>query len=454
MRLEVDIAGYESAADALNTANQRAAAAYDNLTSSLSGTSGMGGDDKSSEEFVSSYDSSARQIVGAISDLVTALATVTVVTESSGANHRDANNASVYRGRHGQMTTGKNRSPVEVAPYTPPSALGSDASDTPMFWDLIVDHLQGWAWPSADTGRLRQASATWRAVATRLEAIPSYTDVAISELGNQRSPETYKATVALTEIGQAADDLATESRALATACEDYAEQVEQTKETVKGLLKDLGIEVGATAFFAGLGSLATFGGAAAAGGLVAAGRAVSYAKKVITALTAIKAVHAVIVLAKTVDKATDVRRILRKYRSAKNMRKRPTGKLPDKGKPNSYGYDTHGNRLPYANSRPSYGEDQVDDVWRQAMDENSEVWVLNKDGDLVKVDWQPGQPRKNVWDMGHAPGEEYRTLRDQYLSGRISKEEFLQRYRDPSNYEVQHPGRNRSGIDEAVPRRR
>ncbi len=53
--------------------------------------------------------------------------------------------------------------------------------------------------------------------------------------------------------------------------------------------------------------------------------------------------------------------------------------------------------------------------WRRAQDQNGDVWVRNKDGDLVKVDWQPGQPRTDAWDTGHVPGREYRDLRDDEL---------------------------------------
>lgn len=70
------------------------------------------------------------------------------------------------------------------------------------------------------------------------------------------------------------------------------------------------------------------------------------------------------------------------------MRRRPTGKLPDKGKPNSYGYDENGDRLPYAISRPSYSKDQVDKVWDRFKDENGEVWVLDKYDSLVKIEWR------------------------------------------------------------------
>jgi hypothetical protein len=127
----------------------------------------------------------------------------------------------------------------------------------------------------------------------------------------------------------------------------------------------------------------------------------------------------------------------------------PTGRLPEKGEPNSFGYDENGDRMPYANGRPGYGPDQVDDVWRNSMDENGEVWVEGPDGDPVQIEWEPGDPRRDVWDMGHLPEHEYRHLRNQYLNHEISYEEFMRQYRDPANYQVEHPCVNRSHRNEA-----
>ena len=50
--------------------------------------------------------------------------------------------------------------------------------------------------------------------------------------------------------------------------------------------------------------------------------------------------------------------------------------------------------------------------------------------------------------MGHIQDAKYSDLRDDYLSGRITKEQFLKRYRDPNNYRVEDPMRSRSHIDE------
>lgn len=46
--------------------------------------------------------------------------------------------------------------------------------------------------------------------------------------------------------------------------------------------------------------------------------------------------------------------------------------------------------------------------------------------------------------MGHKRSKEYRHLHKEYMDGKISKEEFLRRYRDPKNYEPQSRKTNRS----------
>ena len=151
--------------------------------------------------------------------------------------------------------------------------------------------------------------------------------------------------------------------------------------------------------------------------------------------------------------------------------------LPAKGEPGSFGYDQNGDLLPYANHRPDYGPTQVEDVWTNSRKDQldkirdgelklpepgpDEMWVQVKDNatvtdDIVetsngkwrKIEWHPGEPRNGLWDMGHKPGSEYDTLREQYLSGEMSTEEFIEKYRNSKNYEVQDPGRNRSHVDE------
>lgn len=154
------------------------------------------------------------------------------------------------------------------------------------------------------------------------------------------------------------------------------------------------------------------------------------------------------------------------------------GGMPARGEPNSYGYDENGDLLPYANERPQYTKEQIEEVWTNSRNDQLEairegtldlpepgadqMWVRAlddaADGPDIhvdakgnrwrKVEWHPGQPRDGVWDMGHISEAKYSDLRDRYLSGKISKDKFLEEFRKADNYRVEDPLRNRSHIDE------
>ncbi|WP_081271936.1 HNH/ENDO VII family nuclease [Mycobacteroides immunogenum] len=158
-----------------------------------------------------------------------------------------------------------------------------------------------------------------------------------------------------------------------------------------------------------------------------------------------------------------------------NSPSHPTGHLPPEGEPGSFGYDADGNRLRYANGRPDYGPGQIPEVWNTSREDQlsrietgkldlpepgpGQQWVeLHPRGPVDEswtvenghrlIDWQPGEPQKGLWDMGHIDGREYRTLREAYLSGQMTFEEYIAEYRNPDNYRVQDWYRNRSHIDE------
>ena len=151
--------------------------------------------------------------------------------------------------------------------------------------------------------------------------------------------------------------------------------------------------------------------------------------------------------------------------------------MPAKGTANSYGYDSNGDLLPYANERPKYSKRQIEKVWRLSRAEQlaeirkgtlnlpkpgwNQLWVKTVDdipnGPDIHIDakgnkwrkitWNPKSTTRD-WDMGHIREAKYSELRDEYLSGNITKEEFLAEYRNANNYRVEDPMRNRSHIDE------
>jgi hypothetical protein len=58
--------------------------------------------------------------------------------------------------------------------------------------------------------------------------------------------------------------------------------------------------------------------------------------------------------------------------------------------------------------------------------------------------WDRDAPRRDQWDMGHRPGEEYGRLHKKYMEGEITLEELKAAVRDPKKYRPEAPGPNRS----------
>ena len=95
---------------------------------------------------------------------------------------------------------------------------------------------------------------------------------------------------------------------------------------------------------------------------------------------------------------------------------------------------------PYAKSRPSYAKGQIEKVWENAKDHLTGK-VYDPTG--KEIIWDRTKPRKGQWDMGHIPGEKYSEVHELYMNDVITKEEFLEWYRNPDNYRPELPSTNR-----------
>ena len=101
---------------------------------------------------------------------------------------------------------------------------------------------------------------------------------------------------------------------------------------------------------------------------------------------------------------------------------------------------------PYLNpkNRPSFRKGIVDKV----RDEFTDADGVLHDWRGKPVDWQPGQPRAGIWDMGHKPGHKYSDVWRSDVNGEMTPKEFLDWYNEPKNYRVEFSSRNRAHIDE------
>jgi Bacterial CdiA-CT RNAse A domain len=272
VRLLVDGGGFATAASAFADANQVAALHYDALTGKLSGYAGMAGDDSTSTEFAAAYDEAAAEGVAALVDLVDSFASLAQLTQASLANHRRANEASVMGGAViYEGSTLPEDGYVSVLPSTAPSSLGGDPSALSSEANWILDHLEGFVWPNADTDRLRDAAQTWRTAAEGLDGLRSYFDTALRGLGTQRSPEIPVAVAAIGELRTTVGDVAGEYAALADSCELYAAQVDEKREQIKALIREiLAMIVEGILISAAIGAITAGAGAAAGAGAVVA----------------------------------------------------------------------------------------------------------------------------------------------------------------------------------------
>ncbi|MEK4628235.1 GH-E family nuclease [Solibacillus sp. FSL R7-0682] len=108
---------------------------------------------------------------------------------------------------------------------------------------------------------------------------------------------------------------------------------------------------------------------------------------------------------------------------------------PAKSKEQGNRTDEAVKKKPYSKSRPSYGKEQVEQVWENAKDP-----IDGKVYDPTGVEIR----RNGQWDMGHIPGEKYSEVHELFMNDTITKKEFLEWYRNPSNYRPELPSTNRS----------
>ena len=282
MRLLIDGTGYVDATDAFLVANRAAALRHGDLVADLSGYTAMAGDSSASADFAETYDAAAADAVGALADVVEAFTTLGRLTCASLANHSSAEERSVLPG-----TAVSTDVPLpdglyaSVLPASVPSALGGDPSSLPGELSWILDHVEGFVWPDADVGKLRAAATTWRAHADGVASLVDHGDLAIAALGREHSPEVPLAVGAVRDLEGTICDLADQYAAIAGACEQYADQVEEQRaaliDFVSDLLRDSAIIQGI-----GLGlSLVTAGATGAAAAGVNAARIAAYAPRIL-----------------------------------------------------------------------------------------------------------------------------------------------------------------------------
>ena len=283
MRISVECGGFTRAAEACLTANQTGAVLTRSLGARLAGCAGMAGNDATSSGFSAAYDASAAEALAALADLTHAFIGAGRLLAATGDNHALAEAAATTAGRgarpgeeqetkvlgySGSLT---DSAFVRVVSPSLPSSLGAQEPSLGAVDAWILDHVEGFVWPGADVVALREAGSAWRRAAASTAGLADHVDAAVALVELQRSPEVPLAVDALAELTTLIGDTSWQLSSLATACEEYAAAVEDTRDRTRALLAEVArmvvegaaISVIVTGLTGGLGGGATAAAAAA-----------------------------------------------------------------------------------------------------------------------------------------------------------------------------------------------
>ena len=235
----VDSSSLTDSEQSFTQGNQAAAQIYETLSSRLSACGAMAGDASIAADFAAAYDDTAASCLAAVADLVDAFSGCGRLTAATLANHGRAEDRSMISGRTVFSGAPCVAGYVAVLSCSLPSSLGGDLSGLPSWASWILDQVEGFVWPDADTGALREAAAAWRAGSHQVADLADYCTTTSRALSLLDSPEVPVALEVSSQLGERCALVGEHCATLATACDSYADHVEEQRAAVLDLVHDL-----------------------------------------------------------------------------------------------------------------------------------------------------------------------------------------------------------------------
>ena len=235
----IDAAPMVDASSSFEHGNQGAALVHDTLLRRLSGCGAMAGD-------ASSRRSSPRPTTTPPPPVSPRSATWSTPSRRAAGspsasldNHGRAENRSLISGRTVFTATPCVAGFVTVLPCSLPPSLGGDLSGLPSWASWILDQVEGFVWPDADTARLREAASAWRDASFQVEDLSAYCRSAIRSFSLLRSPEVPVAVDVTSGLAERCRAVGEQCAVLARACDTYADHVDEQRAAVLDLVHDL-----------------------------------------------------------------------------------------------------------------------------------------------------------------------------------------------------------------------
>ena len=241
-------------------------AAWTSLSSSLSGSAGMAGDDELAEDWSPDYDDAAKGCAKGTEAIASFLQGFDGLLAGTGAAYKEAELTGA-----GKPGTSGIEIPASTTPSAsvPPSALGSNPLPGGLgeLAELVEGALYavGVVFPRGDTEKLRAAALAWGTFATDLDRAKSRLGSSLVELAASEVPQSGVADEVRTAIQNMIGEFSEAASGNEAALRDLAQNIDDTWAEIRSMLESLAIELAIDIGISVALSFVTFGVGALAG---------------------------------------------------------------------------------------------------------------------------------------------------------------------------------------------
>lgn len=231
--LTADPAALGSAGTQVVTAGQGLGSVISTLSSTLSGCSGMAGNDPAGAALGHSYDSSASQLVKAMVATRNGLCSLGDGVRMSAHNYSLAEAQSNISGHDNPLPAPTLTGPIAAGP--PSSSVGSGAS-APAGWGWVAPYI-GMIWPTGDSGKLRAAAAAWSSAGSQFALGKILgTGAPMEAIRAQQIPEGPAIDRAFSDAYTSTTGIVQQCQQVAAQLNSYAAKIDQVHASILDLL--------------------------------------------------------------------------------------------------------------------------------------------------------------------------------------------------------------------------
>ncbi len=310
----------------------------------LGGTGAMAGTDDAGTAWATSYDSRARDVLGAVNDLTAAMQNYGGVVIQAGYNHAVAE----YNATASQRGESPQRPPEPASAAgvlsAPPSAGGPGKG----LFDNALGLVEqvGVPVPDGDTVKVDTAAQAWDRLATVYQTVTvvEALEVNARAFSDTQSPEVEFIVRDLHELRDATSAILAGCRELAQSCTDYRAALEDLRDQLEDILTDLAIELAVTATITIFAACVSFGAGAVAGAAKTAHTISKFATTIRSAISAWKMSKRISAGVKKAHDIAGVRKQLERIKSVARKEK-PEESRPGTRADAELAYNTRAERL-------------------------------------------------------------------------------------------------------------